>query len=339
MSDNVRVGLVGPGGIARSRHVPGLRALPGVEVAAVAATSPERAERAAVELGIARAHDSWAALVADPDLDAVVVATWPYLHAPITIAALQAGKHVLCEGRMAMDGAEARAMLAASLARPDRVAMVVPGPFSFFADAAVRRILLEGTIGDVRTARVTWGSAPGPAAETWRRQRRFSGNNVMTLGIVYESVARWLGHATDVRAVLENYAPWLSADEGGRAPVDVADHVAVSARFPGRVVATFEVSAYSRYDPPNAATLFGTKGALRVDMGAASVEIAMGGGSFEPVAIPDSERGSWRVEEAFVAAIRGQEPVTLNDFETGVRYMAFTDAVHEASRTGSAVAL
>ena len=57
----------------------------------------------------------------------------------------------------------------------------------------------------------------------------------------------------------------------------------------------------------------------------------------EPVEIPAGERGAWRVEEAFIGAIRGVEPVTLNDFATGVAYMAFTDAVHASAETGARV--
>ena len=179
MTATIRVGLVGAGGIARSRHVPGLRAIEGVEITGVVARSAASTRRAADELAIPTAYPSWEDLVADPAIDAVVVATWPYLHAPVTIAALQAGRHVLCEGRMAMNADEARAMLAASLARPDRVAMLVPGPFSFFADAAVRRLLDEGAIGTPRTFRATWAGAVAPAGtrpvaprEALQRQQR-----------------------------------------------------------------------------------------------------------------------------------------------------------------------
>src|SRR5450759_5967232 len=112
-----------------------------------------RSGRASEAASIARASSAFIAIRPSQSrwrparraaIDAVVIATWPYLHAPVTIAALRAGRPLLCEGRMAMNADEARAMLAASLARPDRVAMLVPGPFSFFADAAIRRLLREG---------------------------------------------------------------------------------------------------------------------------------------------------------------------------------------------------
>jgi predicted dehydrogenase len=326
MTETIRVGLVGAGGIARSRHLPGLRAIEGVEVSGVVASSPASTRRAADELAIPNAYPSWEALVADSAIDAVVIATWPNLHAPVTIAALNAGRHVLCEGRMAMDALEARAMLAASRARPDRVAMLVPGPFTFFADDAVRRLLRDGAIGTPRTLRATWAGGVAPTGhDQWRRERPFSGNNVMTLGILYESVARWLGHAEEVGAVLENFAPWQPG------PVVVA-------RFPGDVVGTIEVSAYARSTPPNAISIHGTEGGLVVDLTTQQITLARPAAApAEPVEIAPGERGAWRVEEAFIAAIRGRETVTLNDFATGVAYMAFTDAVHASAVSGSRV--
>ncbi|MDA8236579.1 MAG: Gfo/Idh/MocA family oxidoreductase [Chloroflexi bacterium] len=340
MTERVRIGLVGAGGIARARHVPGFRALPGVELAGVVNRSPASTERAAAELGIPRRYPSWEALVADPAIDAVVVAAWPYLHAPVAIAALGAGKHVLVEGRMAMDAGEARAMLAASAARPDRVAMLVPAPFGF-ADATIRRLLAEGMLGELRVGRAAWAGGIAPTGrDQWRRERRHSGNNVMTLGILYETVARWLGHATAVGASLRTFATTQPGPDGEPVVADIPDVAVVVASFPGDVVVTFEVAGYGRPDPVNGATLVGTGGVLRADFAGSRLEFAAAGApGFAEVEVPAGERWSWRVEAEFVGAIRGEEPVRLTDFATGVRYMAFTDAVHEAARTGCQVAL
>jgi predicted dehydrogenase len=338
MTERIRIGLVGAGGIARARHVPGFRALADVELLGVVSSSPASTARAATELGIPRTYPRWDALVADPEVDAVVVATWPNLHAPVTLAALAAGKHVLVEGRMAMDASEARAMLAAAQGRPDRVAMVVPAPFGF-ADATIRRLLATGEIGDLRTARVSWSGGIAPTGrDQWRRERRHSGNNVMTLGILYESVARWLGHATAVWATLRTFALTQAGPDGAPIPADVPDVAIVAASFPGGVPVTFQVAGYGRPDPVNGATLVGTDGVLRVDFAGSRLELAPAGrAGFEEVPIPDDERWTWRAEADFVGAIRQGDPVTLNDFATGVSYMSFTDAVHEADRTGRLV--
>lgn len=76
-------------------------------------------------------------MIDDPEVDAVCIGTWPYLHAPVTCATLAAGKHVLCEARMARNVAEARQMLDAAQ-QTDRIAMLVPSPFGLAGDQLMR---------------------------------------------------------------------------------------------------------------------------------------------------------------------------------------------------------
>ena len=137
-NQTIRVGIVGAGANTRAKHIPGLRAQAGVEVVCVCNRTRESGAAVARELGIPRIHESWQELVADPGVDAVVIGTWPNLHAPITLAALAAGKHVLTEARMAMNATEARAMLEASRAHPELVTQVVPSPFRWRSNIATR---------------------------------------------------------------------------------------------------------------------------------------------------------------------------------------------------------
>ncbi|HNT89427.1 MAG TPA: Gfo/Idh/MocA family oxidoreductase, partial [Candidatus Hydrogenedentes bacterium] len=121
----IRIGIVGLGGICRTRHVPGLRKIDGVEIVVVANRSRESGERAAREFDIPEVAESWRDVVAREDIDAVLIGTWPYMHREVSIAALNAGKHVFCQARMAMDYAEAREMRDAAR-RSSRVAMLCP---------------------------------------------------------------------------------------------------------------------------------------------------------------------------------------------------------------------
>src|SRR6516164_5819534 len=93
----LRVGLVGAGANTRSRHIPGLLALPHVEIVAVCNRRPESTRAVALEYKIPRVYERWEDLVRDDSLDAVVIGAWPYLHCPVTLAALESGKHVLTE--------------------------------------------------------------------------------------------------------------------------------------------------------------------------------------------------------------------------------------------------
>src|SRR5436305_775838 len=194
MPRQLRVGLVGAGGNTRLRHIPGLRALPDVELVAVCNRRPASTAAAAREFGIPRTYDHWQDLVADRDLDAVVIGTWPYLHAPIALAALEAGKHVLTEARLSMNAAEAHGMLAAARSHPDLVAQVVPSPYGLTAHAAVLERLKGGYVGELREVQVfglTDSLADPVAPLSWRQDGRLSGLNMLTLGIVHETLARW----------------------------------------------------------------------------------------------------------------------------------------------------
>ncbi len=336
MADRIGIGFVGLGGIARERHVPGFRAIPGVELAAVATRTPESAARTAAELGIPHAHADWRSVIDDPTVDAVVCAAWPDLHMPVVLAALDAGKHVLTQARMAMDALQGARMLAAAQAHPGLVAMIVPSPMSHGQDATIARLVATGELGAIRMVRTVYaGGVVG--SDPWRRMRRHSGNNTMSLGIQYEAMLRWLPAATAVSAIGTITLPELPDPAGGPTiAVDVPDHLAVLAELPGPTILAMELSA-SRRAEPNAAWLVGTDRTLRLDYDTGSLEMARPGGPLAPVAVPDDERRAWRVEADFVDSIRESTPVTLTDFATGVRYMAFTDAVAEAVRTGGRV--
>src|SRR5207237_6420893 len=103
---------------------------------------------------IPRTFERWQDLVADPDIDAVVIGTWPYLHCPITLAALESGKHVLTEARMSMNAAEAHRMLAAAEQAPDLITQLVPSPYGLKGHEVMRELIEGGCLGDLREAPV-----------------------------------------------------------------------------------------------------------------------------------------------------------------------------------------
>src|SRR5205085_8594372 len=84
------------------------------------------------------------------EINVIVNGTWPYLHCPIAIAALGAGKHLLTEARMAMNAAQAHQMLAESRRHPDLVAQIVPSPFGLAGQRLMREMIDSGFLGDLR---------------------------------------------------------------------------------------------------------------------------------------------------------------------------------------------
>src|SRR5438874_11940162 len=150
MPTPIRIGLIGAGANTRSRHIPGLKAIEDVEIVAVCNRRPGSTAAAAREFGIAKTYENWQDLVADPNIDAVVIGTWPYLHCPITLAALEAGKHVLTEARMCLNAAEAHRMLAASKRFPDLVTQIVPSPYGLKGHQVVAELIEKGYLGGLR---------------------------------------------------------------------------------------------------------------------------------------------------------------------------------------------
>jgi predicted dehydrogenase len=342
MAERIRIGIAGAGKIVRDEHVPRLRAIEGVELVGVANRTRASSERAAAELGLGRAYADWGELVEDPDIDAVMVGTWPYLHAPVTVAALEFGKHVLTEARMASSADAARAMLAASMEHPGLVAQVVPASFSAWGDRAVQRVLAS-EIGRVVAVRVEWdGGAGDDPGEHWRWQRRYSGSNVMALGILVEAMARWLGFAEWVSAETRNYRPRKPGADGRPVPSDVPDHVVATAGYPGGVLATIEMSTVTMRGRGIRAWFHGSDGVLDADFGAQTLTVRHVGAPNEagrPIDIRHGEHDEWRAERDFVDSIRGGRPVTDTDFATGLRYMEFVDAVHASAASGMRVEL
>jgi len=265
----------------------------------------------------------------------------------MTIAALDAGKHVLCEARMAMNAREAHAMLAAARRNPSRVAQIVPAPMSLPVDRTIIDTIADGTLGNLIAVdvRIYAGDYPNPATPFhWRHNRDLSGNNVMSLGIWYESMMRWVGAAASAFAVGQVVVRHRRDASGKRVPISVPDHIDVTGHLQQGGQYRLTVSSVLGHAPNRAeAYIWGEKGTLAYITpleGDGHLQIARrGGGGLAPVAIDPAKRGGWRVEEEFANAIRGLEPVTHTDFVTGTKYMEWTDAVAKSMRTRREVAL
>jgi predicted dehydrogenase len=343
MPASIRIGVVGAGANTRLRHIPGLQKIDGVEVVSVVNRSRESSERVAKEFSIPRIHDSWPELVADPAIVAVMIGTWTNLHCPITLAALESGKHVLTVARMAMNADEARQMLAASRRHPSLVTQIVPAPFTFAVDPTVQSLIAEGYLGALQAVdlHVSSGWLNTEGAMSWRLDRDLSGLNIMMLGIWYECLMRWTGPATAVTARTRIAVPYRDdPDRGERRAVEVPDHVEVLLDLPGGAIARLHMSAVAGLMPGPEVWLYGSEGTLRFEQQGGRLSGAhRGDRELTEIAIAPEKRYGWRVEDEFIGAIRGEEPVRRTSFEDGVRYMDFTEGVHISSREGRTVPL
>jgi predicted dehydrogenase len=341
MSQAIRVGIIGAGANTRTRHIPGLRAQPGVEIVSVCNRSQESTERVARDFGISRTHRFWLDLVESAEIDALVIGTWPYLHCPIAMAALNANLHVLTEARMALDAREAHLMLKESRSHPQLVTQVVPAPYTLRVDSMVQKLIADGCLGDILAIDVTINSPTFADYESplhWRQDRDLSGVNLLTLGIWYEILLRWVGEAKRLVAMSRVNVKTRRTAEGNRHAILVPDHVDVLAEMACGAQAHFQFSAVTGLAPGGAIWLYGSRGTLRYD---AATDRVFGGQrgdqQLQEVAISPPLAGGWRVEEEFIGAIRGLEPVRRTTFSDGVKYMQFTEAVARSAASGQAL--
>jgi predicted dehydrogenase len=195
--ETLRWGVVGTGKIA-SAFARDAGSLPDAQIVAVGSRSQESADRFGDANGVARRHASYQALVEDPDVDAVYVATPNTLHAENALAAIAAGKHVLVEKPFAMDAAEAASGTAGVFCMEAMWTRFLPHA------VRIRRLVADGAVGEVRTVSADLGMnfAPDPAHRLFAPE--LGGGALLDLGIYTVSwVFMVLGTPSSVTAVAE----------------------------------------------------------------------------------------------------------------------------------------
>lgn len=341
----IRVGIVGAGANTRLRHIPGFRQIPGVEIVGVVNSTAASTASVAAEFGIPRTYGRWEQLVADPEIDAVQIGTWPNLHCEVTCAALNASKHVLCEARMARNLQEAQQMLAAAQAHPNLIAQVVPSPFGLEHGDYVHNLIQHHYIGDLRELVVIgaddqfWDFSK---LMHWRQERDLSGLNILAMGILHETASRWAGPTSRVFAQTHIFEPTRPERDGERTlDVTVPDSVQIVTQLANGARGVYHVSGTVLFGPGKQIHLYGSMGTIKVEFGAQ--EKVWIGRANEPalklLELPPEKKGGWRVEAEFIGAIRGEEKVRLCDFATATQYMEFTEAVSISAETNRPVDL
>ena len=336
----VKVGIIGAGGNTRSKHIPGLQAIEDVELIGVCNRSQESSQRVADAFGIPKTYDNWQDAIADPDTHAIVIGTWPYMHCRATVAALRADKHVMCEARMAMNAREAHIMRMVSRQKTHLVAQIVPSPMTLRVDNTIKRLIAEDYIGDVLAIEARAGGAflDTESPLQWRQDFDLSGLNIMSMGIWYEALMRWVGEATRIMAMGKTFVKMRPDADGVMRSVRIPEHIDVVGDLACGAQLHIQVSTVAGLAGAPEVYVFGSNGTLRF-----SGNKLYGGqkddAELSEIDIPDSEVGGWRVEEEFVNAIRGNEVITHTDFDTGVKYMEFTEAVTRSMQSGTAITL
>ena len=327
----LRIGMVGAGNIVRARHLPVLKRHTEVEIVAVSNSTYESSEKFCREnVPHATPIRNWPELLALPDLDIIWIGTPPYMHSAVTISALEAGKHVFCQARMANDLVEAEEMLAASKRFPELVTMLCPPPFGMRADLLVKKIVAENYIGrphHVRLQSFTSNYLDPDAPAHWRQRIELSGLNVLTLGIYVEVLQRWLG---DIAGVFARGKIIYSNRQGYE--VIIPDLLTVLCSFENGAEGVLEFSGIDAMGPGDRLEIYGSAGTLTYDFGTDVVQAGkLGDRALHLVDLPPELAREWRVEEDFLAAVKSKGRIRPRpDFEEGVRYMRVVQAVADS---------
>lgn len=342
MAERLGIGFIGAGGIAKQRHLPGLTKIPGVELVAVANRRRETAEAIASEWGFSTVRSDWREVLDVPGVDAVFIAAPPYLHREATLAALQAGKHVFCQARMARTYAEARDMYRAS--RGTRlVTMLCPPPHAMAADYAMKRLVQkERYVGqplDLLVFQYQSAYADPTTPLHWRQDAEVSGFNTQYLGMYIEVIHRWLGYHRRVHAIAKvHYPKRARPGTDDVADVRIADSIGFATEMECGAVSTWHFTGVTHHPQTDRFEIHGSEGTLIVNVARAEILGARRGEDLRPIPIPPDEVRMWSAEADFVRAIRDGGAVSP-DFTEGLKYMELTEAVYRSAKEGRAIDL
>jgi predicted dehydrogenase len=245
----IRFGVIGAAGIASS-VVPDMQLVPGLEVVAVHSRTRSSSEELASACGIPRIHDTLDALLADPEVDAVYVATPHTLHRSQAEAALRAGKHVVCEKPATTTAADTRALV--DLARSAGLLFLEALWMAFSPGyLAVQEAIADGRIGDPRAISVAFGFVTEEGeGRLWDPE--VGGGTLLDMGVYPLAFAHGLfGTPSTVAAV-------GTVIDGG-----VDTEVAILLGWPDGRHATLACSLVAAL--PTGATVSGTAGRIEVD--------------------------------------------------------------------------
>ncbi len=355
MKEKVGIGIIGTG-FARRVQIPAFKACERARLVSVASGHVENARAAAREFGIGHYTDDWRATVSHEEVDLVCITTPPATHFEITLAALEAGKHVLCEKPMAMTVREARAMTDA--ARGKNIFALVDHELRFLhGRRRALELLRDGAIGKVRHAKANFRAPHRGDADKpwdWWSDKAAGGGALGAIGShIIDSFNWFLG--TEISGVFCQLQTHIKErkDKQTGAPraVTTDDEANLILRFAdGELTtdATGQVSVsmteYPKYQ--NQMEFFGDRGAIRVEARGEVFTARAGENDWTQIevdlgrnveGVPDTgfARGFMNFAPAIIDAISNGETALEHaaTFEDGVKVQKILDAAHESSET------
>ncbi|HEX8069524.1 MAG TPA: Gfo/Idh/MocA family oxidoreductase [Pyrinomonadaceae bacterium] len=357
--ETIGVGIIGTG-FARTTQLPAFKAV-GARVVAIASGRRANAERVARAFDIPFAADDWRAVVAHPDVALVSIVTPPATHREITLAALDAGKAVLCEKPMALAAAETeemrrRADAAHALALVDHELRMLAGR------RRLRELLRAGEIGRVRHVRYTFRTdarASAARAWNWWSDERMGGGTLGAIGSHAVDSCRWLlgAEVAAVAAQLTTHVRERADEAGTPRAVTTDDEASLLLRFTGGpltagTTGSVALSMIAAGAPEHTCELFGERGALKITEPEELYRASVGDGAWRRVEVeptplaPGLRDGSWArgftvLARELIAALRAGHNTVAEaaTFADGHRVQLVLDAARRAHESGRRIEL
>ncbi|MDC3417027.1 Gfo/Idh/MocA family protein [Aquibacillus salsiterrae] len=257
----VKIGVIGCGSISRLRHLPEYNANNQVEIVAVCDVVKERSEEMASLYG-AKSYTDYKEVLNLDEIDAISVCLPNYLHAPVSIDALNAGKHVLCEKPMATSEEEAKAMVDASVASGKKL-MIAHNQRFVASHQTAKEIIDSGKLGKIYSFKTTFGHG-GPerwsidGADSWffNKDQAFIGA-MGDLGVHKADLMRYLlGEFTEVASFIETNA---------KQNTDVDDNAVCLLRTESGIIGTLTASWSYVAQSDNSTIIYGENGSLKLE--------------------------------------------------------------------------
>lgn len=325
----LRWGILGAGNIAKKFARAMAKAKHG-RLAAVASRGADKATAFATEFAIPTAHGSYEALLADPQVDAVYIATPHPLHPRWAIAACEAGKHVLCEKPVALNAWQSEAMVQA--AKEHGVLLMEAYMYRCHPQTArVVELVQSGIIGEVRVIRTSFGFRCGGEPTSRLMDAALGGGGILDVGGYPVSFARLIAGAALGCGVAE---PVSVSGAGHLGATGIDEHASAVLRFANGIIA--EVATGVRLNRENDATIVGTEGSIHLDhpwthhpKATARIEIRLNGK--EPRVEPVGDAvDAYACEIDLVAAHAAQGQVPAMNWEDSLGQMRTLDRWREA---------
>jgi len=335
-SRDVRVGFIGSG-FARRVQLPALAFVPGTKPTAIASGHRANAEAVAREFGLPHVFTDGTELARSADVDLVIVSSTPDTHARFAIAALEAGKHVLCEKPMAIDAFEAAQMVTASAQHPDRLAWIDHELRYEPNRRRARELIRSDAIGELRHAELSLqpylrGDGRPQAFDApwnWWSDASRGGGILGAVGSHLIDLFRfWSGsEITHVAGLVETFVTQRKAETGALRVVTADDFASCVLQTGSGAVATITLSAIAHHGPGHFGQITGSEGTLLLS-GETKLELGKSGGPLEDISAPDDlwektkpnnmwARSFVRLLREMVQVIRGGtpqgEPATFRD--------------------------